>query len=105
MACIIQKNFWSPAFCAAALCFFSAVGHAAQSVDVASEIQDLRDANRALREQLSEQRGLIETLTHQMADVQRDRTQQNQMLQDLKLGNNAPAPARGFNVGNIHFSG
>ena len=65
------------------------------------ELQDLRQANSALQAQLREQRGIIEQLSRQMAQVQ-----QTQAALDLRAGNNAPpASASGIDLGRIHFSG
>ena len=82
----------------------SVVGLAAGSVrgaDVQQELQDLRQANTALQAQLREQRGVIELLSKQMAQVQ-----QTQAALDLRAGNNAPpASASGIDLGRIHLSG
>ncbi|MCX6895663.1 MAG: outer membrane beta-barrel protein [Verrucomicrobia bacterium] len=102
-------RLWRAAVLGAAVLFSASVGRGAEKADtVQQQLQELRQANTALQEQLRAQKGLIETLSRQVGELQSARSAREQELADLKAGNNAPADTKapgGINLGKLHITG
>ena len=83
----------------------------AQDVDqLKKELQDLRDQNRVLQDQLQQQKLMIHELSHKFSDFQKT----NELLENTvhsmvaanAEGTNAPPPEnKGFSLGNVAITG
>lgn len=80
---------------------------AAQSDDnggIARQLEELRQANAALRAELQEQKQAVSALNQQVSDLQAARTERERQLAEIKEGS-TPAPPTGFSLGRLHISG
>ena len=106
---VAASRLWRAVVLGTAVLFSAQAGRGAEKADtVQQQLQELRQANTALQEQLRAQRGLIETLARQVGELQSARSAREQELADLKAGNNAPADAKapgGINLGKLHITG
>jgi FtsZ-binding cell division protein ZapB len=82
---------------------------ARQTDDLKKEIEELREQNRLLQQQLKEQREMIEQLSGKVSGLQQTNEQSQSDFRALKASvENAPAPPenkKGFSLGNVVISG
>jgi FtsZ-binding cell division protein ZapB len=94
-----------------AVCFFSVNGRlAAQDVEgLKKEIEELREQNRLLQQQLQHQQEMIDQLSGKVSGLQQTNEQSQSDLRALKASvENAPAlpeKPKGFSLGNVVISG
>lgn len=79
--------------------------HAAAPASVEEQLQELRQTNTALQQQLHEQKSVIDRLSHQVAELQTDRADRDRQLVDLKEGSSLPSSETGINFGKLHITG
>ncbi len=79
--------------------------HADDTNSVTQQLQELRQANAVMQQQMHAQQGVIEALGHQVADLQAARAERDRQLAELKEGLTPPPAQSGINLGNVHIGG
>ena len=75
------------------------------SPETKREIQELKQENRSLQEQLKKQAALIEALSHKVNGLEQTSTQRGREIDQLKDNAPPPAPSVASTLGKVNLSG
>jgi len=93
----------------AALCSYSVPSVLAQdTTDLKKELQELREQNRLLQNQLQQQQGMIDQLNHKFSDFEKTNAQhESDWRTKEQAEGTTPAPdsSKGFSIGNVAITG
>src|SRR5882724_11335184 len=99
-------TFWMVLGTSLAVC---SVSLPAVETNFTSQIQQLLQDNAAMRAQMQKQQQVIETLTHEVAQIHQSEAQRDRELghlkNEIKEPEAAPAAATGFSLGKVRISG